>query len=416
MTLDPGAAANSESAQIQRILESRTFRSSAIHRDLLTYLARKCFAGEADDLKEYTVGIDALGKPSTYDPRQDSSVRMSIGRLRQKLADYYRTEGASDPILVDLPKGGFRLTFESRAAHLPALTWRTAPVSWKAAITVLAAIAMIATAAAVWFATRPAKTAPIGSNVALSPELKQIWDPLLSTGRPLAVCLSVPVFANLTGFDSVVGPFTADWSSLSNSHDFTSLIARLHASSTSPSYDYTNVATATGAFRLGQFLSGRAPNILLTRSDLMTGPEVAMDNLVFVGTPQGNPQLQGLAADRQFVFGTDGIRNLHPAAGEAAVLPLVASEGGFASTHALITLAPSANGTGVLLYLTGSTEAGIIAAVDAVTNPSVTKKIFPKLAGSDGKLPRYYQVVITARSMEEMPIDISWAAGKPLER
>ena len=101
-------------AQIQRILQSKAFRTSEIHRTLLSYLAEKSVSGTADGLKEYTVGLDVFAKPDSYDPRQESTVRMHVARLRQKLGEYYRTEGLEDPILVDLPKGGFKLTFEPR--------------------------------------------------------------------------------------------------------------------------------------------------------------------------------------------------------------------------------------------------------------------------------------------------------------
>src|SRR5437763_16394449 len=106
--------------QIQRIVASKAFKTSEVHRNLLNYLAEKSLAGEAQNLKEYTVGLDVFGKPSSYDPRQESVVRMHVGRLRQKLAEYYRTEGADDPIIVDLPKGGFSLTFDTRPVPAPA--------------------------------------------------------------------------------------------------------------------------------------------------------------------------------------------------------------------------------------------------------------------------------------------------------
>src|SRR5262249_5863682 len=106
-------------AQLQRILQSKTFRTSEVHRTLLTYLSEKSIAGEADTVKEYSVGLDVFGKPASYDPRQESTVRMHVGRLRQKLAEYYRTEGVDDPIIVDLPKGGFRVTFDSRPVVEP---------------------------------------------------------------------------------------------------------------------------------------------------------------------------------------------------------------------------------------------------------------------------------------------------------
>ena len=105
-------------AQIQRINASKAFKTSEVHRNLLTYLGEKSLAGEAQNLKEYTVGLDVFGKPSSYDPRQESVVRMHVGRLRQKLAEYYRTDGVEDPILVDLPKGGFAVTFEARPCLL----------------------------------------------------------------------------------------------------------------------------------------------------------------------------------------------------------------------------------------------------------------------------------------------------------
>src|SRR5262250_3535954 len=105
---------DSSQVQVQRIVSSKTFKTSEVHRNLLTYLAEKSLSGDAQNLKEYTVGLDVFGKPSSYDPRQESVVRMHVGRLRQKLTEYYRTEGTDDPVVVDLPKGGFALTFAAR--------------------------------------------------------------------------------------------------------------------------------------------------------------------------------------------------------------------------------------------------------------------------------------------------------------
>jgi hypothetical protein len=100
-------------------VHSEQFRSSEVLRRLLTFLSDKAIAGEADNLKEYVLAIDGLGKSSTYDPQHNSAVRIQMGRLRQRLAEYYRTEGKNDPMIVDLPKGRFRLTFEERSSAPP---------------------------------------------------------------------------------------------------------------------------------------------------------------------------------------------------------------------------------------------------------------------------------------------------------
>src|ERR1044071_10002506 len=93
-------AAEEIRAQVERMVRSKVFETSEVHRRLLLYLADKTIAGEADRLKEYTIGLEAFGKPPTYDPRQDSIVRLQIGRLRQKLAVYYQSEANGDPLPI----------------------------------------------------------------------------------------------------------------------------------------------------------------------------------------------------------------------------------------------------------------------------------------------------------------------------
>ena len=83
--------------QVQRIIQSKAFRTSEVHRNLLQYLSEKSLSGTADSLKEYTVGLDVFAKPASYDPRQESVVRMHVARLRQKLAEYYRTNVIGGP-------------------------------------------------------------------------------------------------------------------------------------------------------------------------------------------------------------------------------------------------------------------------------------------------------------------------------
>ncbi len=98
--------------QVNRILASDTFRNSESIRRLLRFVADKTFSAEADHLKEYSVGVDALGKPPSYDPRQDAGVRLVASRLRIKLDEYYRREGGADPLIVRMPKGRFKIAWE----------------------------------------------------------------------------------------------------------------------------------------------------------------------------------------------------------------------------------------------------------------------------------------------------------------
>src|SRR5437660_6274813 len=100
-----GQSANGTySEHVGRILHSSAFRGRDSLKRLLAYLVERTLDGSADELKEYAIGIDLFHKQEGYDPQQDGSVRQNIGKLRQKLEEYYRSEGNGDLVRIELPK------------------------------------------------------------------------------------------------------------------------------------------------------------------------------------------------------------------------------------------------------------------------------------------------------------------------
>lgn len=363
-------------AQVDRILQSKSLRLSEGQRRLLSYLADKSLAGEADDLKEYAIGVDAFSKPASYDPRQESVVRMQVARLRQKLADYYRTEGVSDPILVDLPKGGFKITFEPRPVSLDAVP--ESPVRrWRIRETALAASLVLAIASIVWLTTRPVRAERGGPDAGTwTAALQQLWTPILNSNRPLVVCIATPTSGS------------------------------------------SGAGTASGAFLLGQFLAPRKQHVLLTRGDLLSMPEIMMDNVVFIGPSTGNRQLEAVPADQEIALDRDGIHNLHPRPGEPSLLAdhVSHSPQDIEESHALISHIPGLYGNGEILSLSGNQISSVMAAVQALTDPALAGKLVSKMKAADGTMPRYYQVVLKVKSMDDMPVDIAYMFHRDLSR
>src|ERR1700756_4670936 len=93
--------------QLDRILRSGSFRNAPALQRLLQYVTSKSTDGELIHLKEYTIGIDVFGRGNSYDPKIDPVVRVEMHRIRQKLREYYKTEGANDPIFVEIPTGHY---------------------------------------------------------------------------------------------------------------------------------------------------------------------------------------------------------------------------------------------------------------------------------------------------------------------
>jgi hypothetical protein len=368
-------------AQIQRILQSKAFRTSEIHRNLLSYLAEKSVSGTADGLKEYTVGLDVFAKPDSYDPRQESTVRMHVARLRQKLGEYYRTEGLEDPILVDLPKGGFKVTFEPREVRpepIPEQAISVVAKRWGHKEIGLIAGLLLAISLAAYFGTRLWQVERISPQTSRdwTPELKQLWEPFVSSKRPLIVCLSMPTPGS------------------------------------------SEAGTATGAVLLGQFLGMlHKQDVLVTSSDQIAAPEVAMGNVVFLGPVAGNRQMQAMSADRPFVLEPEGIRNMNPAPGEPELFAdkLPHDPQDTEESYALISRVPGLYGNGEVLYLAGNRISSITGEVQAFTDAMFAKTLVSKMKKADGSVPRYYQVVLKVKSMDTMPIEVSYVLHRELQ-
>jgi hypothetical protein len=97
---------------VQRIVNSKTFQSAPTLQQLLRFLATRALEAHTDEIKEYTIGVEALGRKPDFDPKTDPIVRVQVYRLRQKLKEYYELEGAQESILVEIPKGHYLPKFE----------------------------------------------------------------------------------------------------------------------------------------------------------------------------------------------------------------------------------------------------------------------------------------------------------------
>jgi TolB-like protein/Tfp pilus assembly protein PilF len=100
--------------EIAHVCSSAAFANARRSSSLLRFTAEHALNGKASILKEYTVGVEVLGRPPSFDPRLDGIVRVEASRLRARLREYYRDEGRHDAIAVDFPKG----------AYVPVFRWR----------------------------------------------------------------------------------------------------------------------------------------------------------------------------------------------------------------------------------------------------------------------------------------------------
>ena len=76
-------------AELETVLRSPEFVRAPRLAHLLSYLCEKLFAGEANQIKEYSIALEVFNRGASFDQDSDSIVRVEANRLRKRLAEYY---------------------------------------------------------------------------------------------------------------------------------------------------------------------------------------------------------------------------------------------------------------------------------------------------------------------------------------
>ena len=77
-------------------------------RGLLEFLVACSIEGRTP--KELEIAMEVFGKGADFDPSQDSMVRVYAHNLRQKLDQYYATDGRADAGRLSLARGEYRVS------------------------------------------------------------------------------------------------------------------------------------------------------------------------------------------------------------------------------------------------------------------------------------------------------------------
>jgi hypothetical protein len=182
-------------AQLERLLANSHFSNSRRFPAFLRFIVSATINGQADLLKERTLGIEVFGKDADYDTAADPIVRVTAGEIRKRIAQYYQELGHQDDLKLSLPPGSYVPQFhfpktsqaESRDEATPvasvaaAQTQSSSPKArhfqWRFAAVIFIALLGIATAFLVWRQSQRSAFA-------------EFWDPILSSPQPVLFCVA----------------------------------------------------------------------------------------------------------------------------------------------------------------------------------------------------------------------------------
>lgn len=437
-------------AQIDKIIESETFRTSPVLRRLFAFLSERSLSGKDDAIKEYTIAIDGLGKHHSYDPQRDSTVRIQVGRLRQKLAEYYRLEGSGDPILIEIPKGSFNLRCEKRLQSGDAIraprfdpglgeagpstkptlihTWISEPFGSHAKSPTTLMLAVVLLASLVWGAwatiqlsnERSAKA----TQASWSPDIEQLWGPFVDPKRHVLVSIASPLYIGFQG-EGVYRDLRLDhWEDVLKSKKIQAIQKTLGMPQLVPRYYYTGFGDAEAAFEVARLLGARQSELSVARSSELTWQQLADNNVISLGPPRFfEDQLRSLSKQLEFTMDSNGITNLHPRPGEPVTLqdsyPSIEKTGAATvpdegEIYVLVTSTPGPLGKGEVRSFSCNHNPGLYAAMQWFTNPQFAMVLVGKLKTASGSVPRSFQLVLDVQYKDSVPTQVSYVMHREL--
>jgi hypothetical protein len=414
-------------AQIDRLVGSPSFLGSEALCKLLKYLAHHTINSPNDHVKEYQIATEAFGRRPDFDPQTDSYVRVQMGRLRSKLADYYGAEGAADTVLVDVPKGRHVLSFERRAevgAAKPAVEADAAPppaveavaprarfrgkrLAWTV-MAALLAVALGAASLAAFNALQAGASGRAGRRTATKQAevLTTFWTPFLQgPDEPIVV------FSNAT----FVGDAETGMRYYEPSRDPRTGITQ----------HYTGVGEVMGVLELDRLLQRLGRQFRVKRGSLFTLDDARSNNLIFVGSPTENLTLDQIPGTQEFVFhhGADGpdhwretIINTHPRAGESAVYTPSDVKGHEGDDYAVVALLRGLGPARWTLILGGASTIGTQAAVDYACDPGSIENLLKRLNVAKGADLKPFEALLRVKVTNDVPLSVELIALRQTER
>jgi hypothetical protein len=390
-------------SQIEKVVNSRVLHGSETLRAFLRFIGNEAIEGHENRLKEYVIATEVFGRGTDFDSRVDSVVRVQAGRLRTKLLEYYTSEGKSDQVVINLPKGHyipvFSLVPEAIAAFAPTAE-----------------------------SDREVKNGPLGVQANI---VTPLWNDYLSSTEPALVVFSNTIFYGT--YENGMKLYNSlNVQEGENSATMLSVGIGGNHKNDLPMIDhYTGIGELMGVQLLSDFFHRHRHPYRIKRSLTLNWDDAKTANIIVLGSPAENLFLLDLPQKQDFVFrwlrGEDGrhvnaVLNTRPQPGEeeyylAKQIDLSPSH--IVEDYAVISFIRGLSEENRLMILAGINTFGTQAAAEYVTKTEYTKDLISHLnlatADEPPRLPGCYQILIRVKVSGGVPIQISYVTHHVLD-
>jgi hypothetical protein len=402
---------SSQKLLVERVAASRYINKSARLRDLLLYLCDRVLEGPAEEIHEQEIGHRVFGRPADYDTGSDNIVRVHVSMLRKRLEQYFASEGAHEPFILEIPRGHYTPVFRERPAFLtdapvieptvkPARDWRIAALSIIAAIFATSTVVLL---------LRTNVAVPAASH---GPTVRAFWSQVFQGPQSTDVVMddaAVGLYQELAGrslalseyFDRSYLRTMPDGAQAAKLDEATASAIVLHR--------YSNYSSASFLWKLAQLAGPEASRTSLVFARDHSFHAMKSHNAVLLGNQRSNPWIEPFLARTGLRWLWDKNSGVYyPVDTWAGTEPKVYRNVDAGETHegySAISLLPNLGGTGNVLIVSATGGSALNAATAFLTDEASMSKLRKSLPGSkDNRFP-YFESLVRLKGRSSLPQD-----------
>lgn len=411
-------------ALLERIAASAQLRRRERLKELLFYVGKRSLKDGCDRVNEQEIGANVFHRPAFYDTSVDNIVRTNVSDLRKRIEAYFSSEGASESLIMEIPRGSYIPVFRPRTTKLEpteetieeipvrtiepvvAVTDRGASRGWMPTALIGAGVVILLLGGAClhfWSQYRALHRSVFAWQY--KPTVNEFWSQLLTANRNTDVVIS----------DAGIGitqSLSKKTFSLNNylNHDYTSQLESADVSQDMHTAVDRILAwnlASPDEFMLAQRILALDPEgkyLHLYYARNFVADMVARDNVILIGAAKSNPWDELFENRMNFIreFDNHGVVNRTPAAGEQATYIPSNTDG-----YCIVAYLPNAENTGQVLLIEGTNAEATEAAGNFLLSEGQLASFKKMLHVSS--LP-YFQVLLKVSSVRGTPLAATIAA------
>ena len=411
---DPGLANDWRWGLVKRVSDAPQFRNSPRLRDFLLFACNRALQDRPDDLREQQIGCAVFGRRPEYNTSEDNIVRVEARKLRVRLEEYFTSEGRAEPVLIEIPKGGYVPIFTPRTIAPEAMASPTAPAPLdslpetatpRRRLWALAqpALILVLASTSIWLGNREFARRTSATDAPVAAARDVVWSTLFNDQHETTIVCADSTLVLLQNF--IRRPISLeDYLSPTYPSLFSTLKASDGSAFLLTNKQYTSMADVRLVAKITQLNRSFSSRTSVRSARMMQLADFKSGNFVLLGSKRAIPWVELFESQLNFLFQYDEtrrvavIRNRSPRPGERTEY-INGNIGAPGDAFSFVAFVPNLTYTGHVLIIAGSSMEGTEAAGEYLLNPTFSSGLLKVLGFQPKSRPRSFEVLLRSSTM-----------------